>query len=364
MRHATGAGRRRFLTIMKIRALLTLMMAAATAYGGTITGTLQGPSGLPVKNGTLTFNLQQAGLIVGSGSVVPATAACYTSIDGSVVGLPNPLALPVTSITYGSGTMAAGMYFVVFTFYDSAGNHTLASPELEVQLTGTGSLMISPPASFPANAAGITVYAGTVSGAETAQGNTVGATQVFNQNETPVTTPGTLPATNATACSIAFNDTIIPYSGYNVSLHFLQRQRLPGMAAGLAVEWRFERDGEYFKWGSAMEWDGDLSPADSVTTTESWSAKYFRLAGHERVQDPEYGRDRGGDCSGVGRGCGGVHQQHAGIPGQRERGHCGPMPGVEWKFVFARELWRGAHGVLPACSFERKYFAAGTVYQF
>ncbi len=188
MRDAAGARRRRFLTIMKIRALLTLMLGTATAYGGTVTGTLQGPSGLPVKNGTLTFKLQQAGLIAGSGSVVPTTASCYTSTDGSVVGVPNPLTLPVTSITYGSGTMAAGVYFVVYTFYDNAGNRTLPSPELEVQLTSTGSLIVSPPASFPANAAGITVYVGTISGAETAQGNTVGPTQAFNQNETPVNT--------------------------------------------------------------------------------------------------------------------------------------------------------------------------------
>jgi hypothetical protein len=203
---------------MKMRALLTLMMAAATAYGGTVTGILQGPSGLPVKNATLTFNLQQAGLIAGSGSVVPSAASCYTSTDGSVVGLPNPLTLPVTSITYGSGTMAAGVYFVVYTFYDNAGNRTLPSPELEVQLTGTGSLIVSPPVSFPVNAAGITVFVGTVSGAETGQGNTSGPTQVFNQSETPVTTPTTLTATNTVPCNIAFNDTIIPYSGYNVSL--------------------------------------------------------------------------------------------------------------------------------------------------
>ncbi|MGB8535425.1 MAG: hypothetical protein WCD57_03350 [Acidobacteriaceae bacterium] len=59
---------------MKIRALLTLVMATATAYGGTVTGTLRGPSGLPVKNGTLNFVLQQAGLAVGTGSIVPTTA--------------------------------------------------------------------------------------------------------------------------------------------------------------------------------------------------------------------------------------------------------------------------------------------------
>ena len=157
-----------------VRALLILMLGTAMAYGGTITGTLQGPSGLPVKNGTLNFGLQQAGLIVGTGSVVPTTAQCFTSNDGSVVGIANPLALPNTSITYGSGTMAAGIYYVVFTFYTNGNLETLASPELKVQLTGTGSLTISPPTSFPRGAAGMRVYVGTVSGQETAQGNSVG----------------------------------------------------------------------------------------------------------------------------------------------------------------------------------------------
>ena len=160
MRDAAGARRRRFLTIMKMRALLTLIMATATAYGGTVTGTLQGASGLPVKNGTLTFTLQQAGLIVGTGSVVPTTAYCYTSTDGSVVGTPNPLTLPSTSINYGSGTLPAGIYYVVFSFYDSGANRTLVSPELQVQLTGGGSLNISPPLTWPSSAVGMTVYIG------------------------------------------------------------------------------------------------------------------------------------------------------------------------------------------------------------
>ncbi len=81
--------------------------------------------------------------------MVPTTAQCFTSNDGSVVGMPNPLALPNTSITYGSGTMAAGIYYVVFTFYTNGNLETLASPELKVQLTGTGSLTISPPATLP-----------------------------------------------------------------------------------------------------------------------------------------------------------------------------------------------------------------------
>jgi hypothetical protein len=210
-----------------MRNLLLLIIATGTAYGGTVTGTLQGPSGLPVKNGTLNFGLQQAGLIVGTGSVVPTTASCYTSTDGSVVGVPNPLTLPNVAITYGTGTMAAGVYYVVFTF-NSAGGGTLASPELKVEMTSTGSLIISPPTSFPANASGMTVYVGTVSGAETAQGNTVGPTQVFTQNQTPITSLFSFPNTNATPCTIAFNDTIIPYTGYNVSLISSSGNAYPG----------------------------------------------------------------------------------------------------------------------------------------
>jgi hypothetical protein len=146
---------------MKMRALLTLIMATATAYGGTVTGTLQGPSGLPVKNGTLNFALQQAGLAVGTGSIVPTAAYCYTSTDGSVVGIPSPLTQPTVSINYGSGALGAGIYYVAYTFYGSGTQETLASPELKVQLTGSGSLTFSPPATWPANASGMRIYSST-----------------------------------------------------------------------------------------------------------------------------------------------------------------------------------------------------------
>jgi hypothetical protein len=137
VRAATGA--ERWVLTMKIKFLLALLIATGTAHGGTVSGVILGPSGLPIKNGTLTFTLQQAGLMVGSGSVVPTSASCSTSTDGSVVGVRNPLSLPGTSITYGSGTMAAGIYYVVYVFYDNQGNRTLGSPELQVQLTSTGS---------------------------------------------------------------------------------------------------------------------------------------------------------------------------------------------------------------------------------
>ena len=141
--------------MLKIKGLLAVIIATSTAYAGTVSGNLLGPSGLPVKNGTLTFNLQQAGLVVGSGSVVPMSASCYTSADGSVVGLPNPLALPSTSINYGAGTLPGGIYYVQYAFYVNS-TATLPSPEAVVQLTSTGEFNVAPPA-IPA---GLTVSAG------------------------------------------------------------------------------------------------------------------------------------------------------------------------------------------------------------
>jgi hypothetical protein len=207
--------------------LLSLILSASTAFAGTITGTLQTPSGLPVRNGTLSFSLQQAGLIVGTGSVVPITSYCYTSSDGSVVGLPNPLTLPTVALNTGSGTLPGGFYYVQLAFYDVNAVRTLPSPEMLVQLTGTGSLIISPPVTFPANAVGMTVYIGATPGSETAQGNTSGPTQAFTQSSALVS--GIAPVTaNLTACSIAFNDTIIPYGGYNVSLISASGNAYPG----------------------------------------------------------------------------------------------------------------------------------------
>jgi hypothetical protein len=212
---------------MKMRVLLTLIVATATAYGGTVTGTLQGPSGLPVKNGTLTFVLQQAGLAAGTGSIVPTTAYCSTSTDGTVVGAPNPLTTPTTSVSYGSGNTPAGTYYVQYAFYNS-GVTTLPSPEIIVQLTGTGQFTVPAPAGgVPANMVGMIVYVGTNPGNEQAQGQTTGQFAAYTQT-TPLTTGAAPPVTNNTVCSIAFNDTIIPYSGYTVSLMSSSGNAYPG----------------------------------------------------------------------------------------------------------------------------------------
>jgi hypothetical protein len=199
------------------------MLAALPAYAGTVNGSLLGPSGLPVSNGVLSFQLQQAGLMVGTGAVVPLSAACYTSSDGSVVGLPNPLAAPTLSVSYGSGNVPGGTYSVAVAFVDGQGNLSLASPAATVLLTGSGSIVVSPPSSFPANAVGMTVFVGA-----SAQGTTAGAAATFTLSQAPATTGAALPLANSSPCQIAFNDTIIPYSGYDVSLVSAGGNAYPG----------------------------------------------------------------------------------------------------------------------------------------
>ena len=211
------------------RLLLLSSLLAISAHAGTITGTLQGPSGLPVKNATLGFQLQQAGLLIGTGAIVPTTANCWTDTNGSVVGLPNPLTQVQTSVNYGSGNLPAGTYYVQIAYYAGSGQVTLPSPEQQVQLTSAGSLIIAPPTSFPAAASGFIAYIGTTSGGELGQGQTSAPNQSFTQSG-PLSTSGNFPpqTTNSSVCTIAFNDTIIPFSGYTVSLTSSTGNAYPG----------------------------------------------------------------------------------------------------------------------------------------
>ena len=206
--------------------LVAVALICLNATAGTISGTLQTPNGMPIKNGTITFNLTQAGLIIGTGAVVPLTSSCYTSTDGTVVGLPNPLASPIAAVNSGSGTLPGGNYYVEVGFYDSLGHVTLVSPEQVFNASSGGSLIVQPPLSFPAAAVGMDVYIGSSSGTETLQGTTTG-TAAFTQS-TPLSAGSAVPASNNTLCSIAFNDTIIPYAGYNVSLLSSSGKAYPG----------------------------------------------------------------------------------------------------------------------------------------
>src|SRR5208283_321821 len=160
--------------------------------------------------------------------VVPAiTATCATSVDGSVVGVPNPLNPPVVNAGL-FGTLPAGNYFVEIVWYDASSNLTLPSPEVQVQLTGTGELIISPPSSgMPANAVGTQVFIGTTSGSETFQGSVAGSATYY-QN-TPLTTGASPPTVNTTICKVIANDAGWPSgTGYAVSMTTPSGQTMPG----------------------------------------------------------------------------------------------------------------------------------------
>lgn len=211
---------------MKLKTLLlSAILTALPSYAGTITGNMIVPNGLPVKNGVLTFQLQQAGLAIGSGSVVPIAAQCATSSDGSVVGLPNQQTLP-NVVPGGFSNLISGIYYVQTTFYNTSGE-SLPSPEFKIQTTFNQTLIVSPPKSFPLGATGMKVYIGAAPGSETLQGTTTNSIAQYVQSQN-LTTGAVPPTVNSSICTIAFNDTIVPYTGYNVSLLSAQGNAYPG----------------------------------------------------------------------------------------------------------------------------------------
>lgn len=207
-------------------ALIAVLLASTSAFAGTVTGAFIGPNGTPIKNGTLGFTLAQAGLAIGSGSVVPITSACYTSTDGTVVGIANPLLAPhVSSST--SGGLPAGNYYAQLTAYATDGHETLAGPEVIISLPTGGSFTLTYEDPYPLGyTVGVKAYVGTASGAETLQGTTSGGV-VYTQTA-PLVSGAAEPTSNSTICSIAFNDTIIPYSGYKVTLTSSSGNAYPG----------------------------------------------------------------------------------------------------------------------------------------
>ncbi len=159
--------------------------------------------------------------------VVPTTSTCATSVDGTVVGILNPLTVPVVAPGY-SGTLPAGTYYIEIVWTDAASHTTLASPEVSAQLSLTGNIQVSPPVTgTPSTAAAMAVYIATTSGAETLQGSAApGAT--YTQS-TPLTTGTALPTTNTTLCAQIANDAGWPTgTGYKVSLSDSSGNSLPG----------------------------------------------------------------------------------------------------------------------------------------
>jgi hypothetical protein len=102
--------------------LFVLLSGSIRLFAGTVTGQIQlASSGKGFPNGTLTFTLTQAAVVSGTATIVTSPVNCYTDALGNVVGLPNPLALPVLSAMNGGGTLPAGNYFVRTTWANSSG---------------------------------------------------------------------------------------------------------------------------------------------------------------------------------------------------------------------------------------------------
>lgn len=217
------------------RWLLWLGLAAGVhaQTTGWLSGKLQLPSGLGVSNGTLLLQLSQQAYLDAGSQVAPAQVSCYTSIDGTVVGLPNPGAAPVVNPFPGIGTLPAATYFVetVYTGASPSGARSLVSPEAQVTLSSTGNLVVTAPTVQPATATGYAVYIGTSSGTETLQGTVTGWSD-YTQS-VPLTNGTARPGTNNSQCQLYFNDTMVPsYTYYEATLEDAAGNVEPGFPRG------------------------------------------------------------------------------------------------------------------------------------
>jgi hypothetical protein len=208
-------------------AVLLISIVGIRVYAGTVTGQIQfASSGRGVPNGTLTFNLTQAAIVAGQGTVVTSGVNCYTDALGNIVGLPNPLTAPSLS-SNGSGSLPAGNYFVRTTWANSSGE-SVASPERSIVTTLAGALVVQVPANPPANATQWKIYVSTATGTETLQ-STQAAPFVTYSQSTALVSGAALPAANTSTCSLRFNDELQPsYTGYNVTFTTTSGASIPG----------------------------------------------------------------------------------------------------------------------------------------
>lgn len=189
---------------------------------GTITGQIASATGGPIKSGTLTYNLSQPSIIVGNYSVATNQTSCYTTSGrlatqpaGFVVGLPDPIVVPVVSTNTSSGTLAAGTYWVALTYWNTVLTEsgfvtyeTIASPPVRVSLVSEGSLVISAPTLQPPSAYGYNVYIGTSPSSVTLQGQVNGWLQYIQS--TPLSGATAPPTLNGSVCKLAFSDQLTP----------------------------------------------------------------------------------------------------------------------------------------------------------
>jgi hypothetical protein len=179
--------------------------------------------------------------------VVPDSASCATSVDGSVVGVRNPLQVPQTSVVF-SGTLPAATYFIKITWYDAAGNQTLAGPETQRQLVSTGSIVVQEPSSgMPNEAVGMRVYMSTSANTETLQGSVAGS-GAYTQS-VPLVTGAALPSSNTTLCEIIANDAGWPSgTGYDTVLTSPNGSTQPGYP----MQWQFLNPGSTYNLSQGL----------------------------------------------------------------------------------------------------------------
>jgi hypothetical protein len=144
-----------------------------------------------------------SGLCAAQVVVAPTTSECATSVDGTVVGIANPVQLPFVAAVF-SGSLPAGNYYVEITWSSGGSTNTLPSPEAVIQLGSTGEITVNPPTNVPAAATSMNVYIGSASGGETFQGNVV-LPGAWTQS-VALTTGASVPTTNNTLCQIIAND--------------------------------------------------------------------------------------------------------------------------------------------------------------
>jgi hypothetical protein len=211
---------------LKLKTLALILVSAVLAHAGTVTGRVVNGAGTGIANATVSFTPSQAGYITGVGAVSQTPNYCYTTTDGSFVGLPNPLVAPGASTNYASGTLPAGTYYVVIGYWVSS-TVTLYSPELTVVMASPGTLTVNAPTLQPTGATGYKVYIGTVSGAETLQATVTG--WGTSAQSTTLAAGTALPSSNTTACTFNFNDTIIPsYTTYFTDIVDASGNHVPG----------------------------------------------------------------------------------------------------------------------------------------
>ena len=209
--------------------LLTILFSlTAQAQYVTLQGNLYGANGATASNYTLSFTPSQTFYVAGTGVFIGNTTTCATSVDGSVVGIPNPLQASVVTPQF-SGTLPAGNYYLFYTFYDALNStETLPSPEIIAQLTSTGQLTIAgPTGGVPTGATARRIYVGSASGSETLQGQGAGNNSYVLS--VPLVSGATPPTTNNTICQQVANDAGWPTgTGYNVALTDASGNAVPG----------------------------------------------------------------------------------------------------------------------------------------